>query len=96
MKMLSKGIWQAINQKLPLYWTGIPDSWSLELRAVTATNENSTVRSRRLTTCDRPVDIMDLSKDIKRAGGLIDLKAVTTLLESVDEERSRIERELHI
>lgn len=85
--MLSKGIWQAIREEQVMYWAIIPGSFVAELRTVTAFNENGTLRTRRLTTCDRPVDIRDLSKDIDRAGGLIDLDHVKVLIEALDVDR---------
>lgn len=86
MKMLSKGIWQAIREVQEMYWQFLPGgSRVLELRAVTYTYENDTERSRRLTTCDRPVDILHLSKDIKSAGGRIDLDQVKDLVRIMQE-----------
>ena len=93
MKMLSRAIWQAIGEELVIYWAIIPGSFVAELRVVTAFNENGTVRSRRLTTCDRPVDIRDLSKDIDRAGGLIDLNHVKLIIEALDSERWQREQD---
>lgn len=93
MKMLSKGIWQAIREELVLYWAIIPGSFVAELRAVTAVNENGTIRSRRLTTCDRPVDIRDLSKDIQRAGGLINLEHVKVIIDALDVDRWQQEQD---
>jgi hypothetical protein len=84
--MLSKSIWQAIKDGHPMFWQFLPEgSRVLELRAITYTYENGTARSHRLTTCDRPVDILDLSKDIKRAGGLISLDQVKDLVQIMQE-----------
>lgn len=86
MKMLSKPIWQAIKDGQLMFWQFLPEgSRVLELRVTTYTYENGTARSRRLTTCDRPVDILDLSKDIKRAGGLVNLDQVKDLVEIMQE-----------
>lgn len=93
MKMLSKGIWHAIREDQVMYWAIIPGTFVAELRAVTAVNENGTIRSKQLTTCDRPVDIRDLSKDIKTAGGLIDLDHVNLVCEGLDLDRWQREQD---
>lgn len=86
MKMLSKPIWQAIKDRQLMFWRFLPEgSRVMELRVITYTYENGTERSRRLTTCDRPVDILDLSQDIKRAGGLINLNHVKDLVQIMQE-----------
>lgn len=86
MKRIPKGVHDAIDKQQQLYWTGRHDSWLWELRAVTATNENGTERSRHLTTCDDDRDVLSLSEMIVWLGGKIDMQKVKDQVDRRREE----------
>ena len=93
---LSKIINEAIRQEWPMYWAGTPDSWALELRAVTATRENGTVRTRLLAMRYDEADVRSLSIDIQRAGGRIDLEDTSRVIAARAESWRQTEKELRL
>ncbi len=86
MKRITRGIQEAIENQLPLYWAGRHDSWLCDLRVVTATYETGIERSRRLTTCDNDRDVLTMSAEIARLGGKIDMQQVNDLVRHRREE----------
>lgn len=97
MTKLTKPITQAIEEKRTMYWSTVPDSWGLELRAVTSYNENGTLRSRLLAVRYEDADVMNLSKAIEAAGGLIEAEEKTMrLLIAISKQREQIRRDLRL
>jgi hypothetical protein len=74
------------------FWVGQNDSWRLDLRAVTAINENDGVRTRKLQGVWDDDDAQMLTLRIQEAGGRIDADGLQTILRQRQEQRRRWER----
>ena len=97
MVKLTKPITQAIQEKRIMYWSTVPDSWGLELRAITCYLENGTLRSRLLAVRYEDADVMGLSKAIEDAGGLIEAEEKTMrLLIAISEQREQRGKDLRL
>jgi hypothetical protein len=91
-QLLNQKVRSAIDDGHFMFWVGQNDSWRLDLRAVTAINENDGVRTRKLQGVWDDDDAQMLTLRIQEAGGRIDADGLQTILRQRQEQRRRWER----
>ena len=95
-QLLNQKVQDAIDAGHFMFWIGQNDSWRLDLRAVTAINENDGVRTRKIQGVWDDDDARMLTLRIQQAGGRIDADGLQTLLRARQEERRRWERNFEV
>lgn len=95
-KLLNQKVRSAIDAGHFMFWVGQNDSWRLDLRAVTAINENDGVRTRKLQGVWDDDDAQMLTLRIQEAGGRIDADGLQTILRQRQEDRWRWERNFEV
>jgi len=95
-KLLNQKVRSAIDAGHFMFWVGQNDSWRLDLRAVTAINENDGMRTRKIQSVWDDDDAQMLTLRIQQAGGRIDADGLQTILRQRKEDRWRWERNFEV